>query len=50
MMSYQDNDCPDCTEQRMCPTHEMEMLDCEVDRDMKRIEELKKEQKNAENK
>ena len=43
MMSYQDNNCPDCTEEIMCPEHEIEMLDWERATRTNRIEELKNE-------
>lgn len=40
-MSYQDNECPNCTESRMCPEHEIELLEWEIMHNQDRIEELK---------
>ena len=42
-MSYQDNDCDKCTKTRMCPEHEVEMLDSEILRCMNKLAELKKD-------
>ena len=42
-MSYLNNECDKCTESKMCPQCELEMLDSEMLRIMNRIEELKKE-------
>jgi hypothetical protein len=47
MMSFQGNSCDKCTKERMCPEHEIEMLDWEIECNMRRIERLKKEIKNA---
>jgi hypothetical protein len=44
-MSFKDNNCPNCTNDRMCPRCEIEMLEHDILRAMTRIEELKKKEK-----
>ena len=45
-MSYQNNECPNCTESRMCIEHEIEQAEWEVMRNQDKIERLKSEQSN----